>query len=150
MVLKKLCAALMSVTMSVNMLMGQLPFNPANHSDPGEQAEMIQLLTRNSDSQTSTTAVTSDTAATAVRTAAAANNTAAKAAGGSFRRPVSPEQPMYIIHIDSWNHADPAKIIDLVPKDILPYAVFNISLSINWSKDEHRWLMVQNGEETAR
>lgn len=147
MVLKKLCAALMSVTMSANMLMGQLPFNPANHSDPGSQAEMIQLLSSNSDSQLSTAAVTSDTAAAAVRAAAATNNTT-KAANGNFRRPVSPEQPMYIVHIDSWNYADPAKIIDLVPKDILPYVVFNISLSINW--DGTRWLMVQNGEETAR
>lgn len=131
MVLKKLCAALMSVTMSVNMLMGQLPFNPANHFDPGSQSGTIQLLTLNSDSRPGTAAV---------RTTAAA--------GGNFRRPVSPQQPMYIVHIDSWNYADPAKIIDLVPKDILPYVVFNISLSINWNGT--RWLMVQNGEETAR
>lgn len=124
MVLKKLCAALMSVTMSVNMLMGQLPFNPANHFDPGSLSGTIQLLTLNSDSRPET------------------------AAGGNFRRPVSPQQPMYIVHIDSWNYADPAKIIDLVPKDILPYVVFNISLSINWNGT--RWLMVQNGEETAR
>lgn len=149
MVLKKLCAALMSVTMSANMLMGQLPFNPANHSDPGSQAEMIQLLSSDSGSQLSVTPVTSDMITAAARTTAATGGTT-RAASGNFRRPVSPEQPMYIIHIDSWNHADPAKIIDLVPKDILPYVVFNISLSINWSNEEQRWLRVHNGEETAR
>ena len=71
-------------------------------------------------------------------------------AAGSFRREVSNESPMWIIHIDSWNYADPEKIIDLVPEDILPYVVFNLSLSINWSSTEHRWLMVQDGVECAR
>ena len=47
---------------------------------------------------------------------------------GDFRRPVSKNEPMWIVHIDSWNCADPQKIIDLIPKDIRPYVVFNISL----------------------
>ena len=72
------------------------------------------------------------------------------AASGSFRRPLSNDSPMWIVHIDSWNYPDPEKIIDLVPEDILPYVVFNISLSINWSSTEHKWLMVQDGIETAR
>ena len=38
---------------------------------------------------------------------------------------------MWLIHIDTWNFPDPQKIIDLVPIDIRPYVVFNISLSIN-------------------
>ncbi len=71
-------------------------------------------------------------------------------AAGNFRRVVSNESPMWIIHIDSWNYADPEKIIELVPEDVLPYVVFNISLSINWSSTEHKWLMVQDGVETAR
>lgn len=71
-------------------------------------------------------------------------------AAGNFRRVVSNESPMWIVHIDSWNYADPEKIIDLVPEDILPYVVFNISLSINWSSTEHKWLMVQDGINTAR
>lgn len=71
-------------------------------------------------------------------------------AAGNFRRVVSNESPMWIIHVDSWNYADPEKIIELVPEDILPYVVFNLSLSINWSSTEHKWLMVQDGVETAR
>jgi hypothetical protein len=72
------------------------------------------------------------------------------ATAGNMRRPVSSEQPMMIVHIDSWNYADPAKIIDLIPKDILPYVVFNISLSINWDSTNHRWGTVQDGYQTAK
>ncbi len=68
----------------------------------------------------------------------------------SLRRPVSPEQPMWIVHIDTWNYADPQKIIDLIPEDILPYVVFNISLSISWNSETHEWQMVQDGYETAK
>jgi len=71
-------------------------------------------------------------------------------AADSFRRPVNNESPMWIVHIDTWNYPDPEKIIDLVPEDVLPYVVFNVSLSINWSSTEHRWLMVQDGLECAR
>lgn len=46
-----------------------------------------------------------------------------------LRRPVSPEQPMWLIHLDTWNYPDPERIIELIPEDILPYCVFNISLS---------------------
>ncbi len=67
-----------------------------------------------------------------------------------LRRPVSPEQPMWIVHIDTWNYADPQKIIDLIPEDILPYVVFNISLSISWDSETHEWLMVHDGYETAK
>ena len=49
--------------------------------------------------------------------------------GPALRRPISPSQPAWIIHIDVWNNADPQKIIDLVPEDIRPYAIFNISTS---------------------
>lgn len=71
-------------------------------------------------------------------------------AAGNFRRPINNESPAWIVHIDSWNYADPEKIIEMVPEDILPYVVFNVSLSINWSSTEHKWLMVQDGIETAR
>jgi len=67
-----------------------------------------------------------------------------------LRRPVSPEQPMWIVHIDAWNYADPQKIIDLIPEDILPYVVFNISLSISWNTESHEWQMVNDGYETAK
>ena len=71
-------------------------------------------------------------------------------AASNFRRTVNNESPMWIVHIDSWNYPDPEKIIDLVPEDVLPYVVFNVSLSINWSSTEHRWLMIQDGIECAR
>ena len=57
---------------------------------------------------------------------------------------------MWIVHIDSWNYADPAKIVDLIPEDVLPYVVFNISLSINWDSTNHKWLMVQDGYACAK
>lgn len=75
---------------------------------------------------------------------------ATAAVSSNFRRPINNQSPVWIVHIDSWNYADPEKIIELVPEDILPYVVFNISLSINWSSTEHKWLMVQDGIETAR
>lgn len=68
----------------------------------------------------------------------------------ALRRPVSPKQPMWIVHIDTWNYADPQKIIDLIPEDILPFVVFNLSLSISWDSETHEWLMVQDGYETAK
>ena len=46
-----------------------------------------------------------------------------------LRRPISPSQPMWIIHIDTWNYADPERIIEMVPEDILPFVCFNLSLS---------------------
>lgn len=54
---------------------------------------------------------------------------AAKHDGPALRRPISPSSPAWIIHIDVWNSADPQKIIDLVPEDIRPYVIFNISTS---------------------
>lgn len=71
-------------------------------------------------------------------------------AASMMRRPCGPENPMLIVHIDTWNVADPAKIIALIPEDIRPYCVFNISLSINWSNEKKEWLMVQDGYECAK
>lgn len=34
------------------------------------------------------------------------------------RRPIDNEHPMWMIHVDVWNAADPQKIINLVPEDI--------------------------------
>lgn len=52
-----------------------------------------------------------------------------QAVAAQLRRPISPSQPMWIIHIDTWNTADPERIIEMVPEDIRPYVVFNLSLS---------------------
>ena len=61
-----------------------------------------------------------------------AGGMAARATEG-LRRPISPSQPAWIIHIDVWNYADPQKIIDMVPEDVRPYVIFNIATS---SSDE--------------
>ena len=49
----------------------------------------------------------------------------------SLRRAISTQQPMWIVHIDTWNHPDPEKIIHLFPDDVRPFVVFCISLSSN-------------------
>ncbi len=67
-----------------------------------------------------------------------------------LRRPVSPDQPMWIVHIDSWNEADPERIIELIPEDIKPYIVFNISMSINWDEEQQKFTRVEYGYETAK
>lgn len=72
------------------------------------------------------------------------------ATGAPLRRPVTPNQPMWIVHIDSWNYADPQKIIDLVPQDIRPFVVMNISLSINHDEATSKWLRLGSGYETAK
>ena len=41
-------------------------------------------------------------------------------AQGQQRRPIDAQHPMWLIHIDVWNSADPQKIIDLIPADIKP------------------------------
>mgnify|MGYP002622113800 CR=1 FL=1 len=54
---------------------------------------------------------------------------AAASCGVPLRRPISPSQPMWIIHIDTWNYPDPERIVEMVPEDILPFVCFNLSLS---------------------
>lgn len=71
-------------------------------------------------------------------------------AAGTMRRPCSSQAPMWIVHIETWNHADPQKIINLIPEDIRPYVVFNISMSIYWIQDKDEWGMVQDGYELAK
>lgn len=70
--------------------------------------------------------------------------------GQTLRRPVSPSSPMWLIHIDSWNYPDPQKIIDLVPADIRPYVVMNISLSINHDATTGQFKVTEYGYETAK
>lgn len=48
------------------------------------------------------------------------------------RRPIDPQHPMWLIHVDAWNYADPQKIIDLIPADIKPYVCLNLSLSCSY------------------
>ena len=70
-----------------------------------------------------------------------------------MRRPLSTSQPMFMIHADTWNSADPQKIIDLIPADIRPYTVLIISMSIyheGANGNQCNWLQVENGIEVAR
>lgn len=69
---------------------------------------------------------------------------------GTMRRPLSSESPMYIVHVDTWVSADPEKVIAQIPEEMLPYCVFNISLSVNSDADEEKFLTVQYGYETAK
>lgn len=134
MIWNKLCAVFLSVTMLFNMFIGLPPFNPGNEPDMESMNQMLEYL-----SPEKLNTADTENAVNKVRTA-----------DSNLRRPISPEQPMWIVHIDSWNYADPAKIIDLIPEDILPYVVFNISLSINWDGKNKKWLRVHDGYETAK
>lgn len=46
-----------------------------------------------------------------------------------MRRPLGPGRPMWLVHIDNLYGEDAARTIDAVPADLLPYVVFNISVS---------------------
>ena len=72
------------------------------------------------------------------------------AESAKMRRPVSPDSPMWIVHIYTWCNSDPEKIIDLIPDDILPYVVFNISMNPSWSEEEQRFDAAENGYEVAK
>lgn len=67
-----------------------------------------------------------------------------------MRRPISPEQPMWLMHIDTWNWPDPQKIIDLVPEDIRPFVVMNISLSISHNEETGEMNIAPDGYEIAK
>ena len=67
-----------------------------------------------------------------------------------LRRPVSPSSPMWLVHIDTWNYADPQKIINLIPADIRPYVVMNISLSISHDVSTSQFRVAEYGYEIAK
>ncbi|TWU00270.1 Exo-beta-D-glucosaminidase precursor [Botrimarina colliarenosi] len=71
-------------------------------------------------------------------------------AESNLRRPISPEQPMWLVHIDTWNYADPQKIIDLIPEDLRPYVVMNISLSISHDAETSQFQVAEYGYEIAK
>lgn len=48
-----------------------------------------------------------------------------------MRRPISNVSPTWLVHVDVWANADPKRIIELVPEDIRPFVIFNLSLSIS-------------------
>lgn len=76
--------------------------------------------------------------------------TVAQTANAPLRRPVSTSSPMYLMHIDTWNYADPQKIIDLIPADIRPYVVMNIALSISHDVSPSRFKIAEYGYEITK
>lgn len=66
------------------------------------------------------------------------------------RRPVDSRHPMWLVHIDVWNNADPQKIIDLIPEDVRPYVVFNLSLSCQYDTEKDVYKMPQNAVLTYK
>lgn len=72
------------------------------------------------------------------------------AAFSQQRRPIDNEHPLWMIHIDVWNAADPQKIIDLIPEDILPYTCMNLSLSCQYDKDNNVYKMPRSAVRTYK
>lgn len=69
---------------------------------------------------------------------------------GDLRRPISPSSPAWLVHIDSWNYPDPNKIIDLIPEDIRPYVIFNLSLSVSHDETTGRFRVSEYGYEIVK
>lgn len=66
------------------------------------------------------------------------------------RRPIDNKHPLWLIHIDVWNNADPQKIIDLIPADIKPYVCMNLSLSCQYDNDLKMHKMPQSAVQTYK
>ena len=66
------------------------------------------------------------------------------------RRPVDNRHPLWLIHIDVWNKADPQKIINLIPDDIKPFVCMNLSLSCQYDKEKNVYKMPQNAVKTYK
>lgn len=60
------------------------------------------------------------------------------------RRPVDAQHPLWLVHVDVWNQADPRKIIALIPDDIKPYVCMNLSLSCAYDVDQDVYIRPQN------
>lgn len=71
-------------------------------------------------------------------------------ASAQQRRPVDSQHPMWLVHVDVWNQADPQKIIDLIPDDIKPYVVMNLSLSCAYDTELNIHQRPQNAIPTYK
>ena len=70
--------------------------------------------------------------------------------GAQQRRPVDAQHPLWLIHVDVWNKADPQKIIDLIPDEVKPYVCLNLSLSCQYDKEKNVYKMPQNAVRTYK
>ena len=66
------------------------------------------------------------------------------------RRPIDNQHPLWLVHIDVWNSADPQKIIDLIPDDIKPYVCMNLSLSCQYDTLTNMYRMPRNAVRTYK
>ncbi len=66
------------------------------------------------------------------------------------RRPVDSQHPLWLIHVDVWNKADPQKIINLIPDAIKPYVCMNLSLSCQYDTEKNVYKMPQNAVRTYK
>ena len=66
------------------------------------------------------------------------------------RRPIDNRHPLWLVHIDVWNGADPQKIIDLIPDDIKPYVCLNLSLSCQFDTATSMYRMPRNAVRTYK
>ncbi len=66
------------------------------------------------------------------------------------RRPIDSQHPLWLVHIDVWNAADPQKIIDLVPDDIKPYVCMNLSMSCAYDVDRGVYQRPQSAIRTYK
>ena len=66
------------------------------------------------------------------------------------RRPIDSRHPLWLIHVDVWNKADPQKIIDLIPDNIKPYVCMNLSLSCQYDTEKNVYKMPQNAVRTYK
>ncbi len=69
---------------------------------------------------------------------------------GQSRRPIDNKHPLWLVHVDVWNKADPQKIIDLIPDDIKPYVCMNLSLSCQYDTQKNVYKMPQNAVYTYK
>ena len=76
--------------------------------------------------------------------------TAVQNATAQQRRPIDREHPLWLIHIDVWNSADPQKIIDLIPEDIRPFICMNLSLSCQFDTETSMYRMPRNAVRTYK
>lgn len=69
---------------------------------------------------------------------------------GQQRRPIDSRHPLWLIHVDVWNKANPQAIIDMIPKDIRPFVCMNLSLSCSYDTEKEVYKMPQNGVATYK
>ena len=74
----------------------------------------------------------------------------ATAASAQQRRPVDNRHPLWLVHVDVWNSADPQKIIDLIPEDIKPYVCMNLSLSCQYDTQTNMYRMPRSAVRTYK